>query len=194
MIQNLDTHVGRIVAAIDAAGLAQNTLVVFASDNGGTRSARPTGLRDNKGTTFEGGIRVPCIARWPGVLPEGRDYVHPAMTFDLTASFARIAGVKPPAERAFEGIDLLHAVENGVPPPKRLLFWRGRRADFTWRAVRDGDLKYVSYQQGATLREWLFDVQHDPAEQVDLLAQRADVVAQIKSQLATWEADVRAMR
>ena len=194
MIHSLDAEIGRILAAIDEGGWAKNTLVVFASDNGGTRSARPTGLRDIKGTTFEGGIRVPCIARWPGVLPAGKDCAYPALTFDLTASFARIAGVEAPAGQPFDGIDILDAVEKNTPPAARRLFWRGRRANFTWRAVREGDLKYVSYQQKDTLQEWLFNIVADSAEQNDLLAQQPETVARLKKQLAAWEIAVRPTR
>jgi N-acetylgalactosamine-6-sulfatase len=194
MIHSLDTEIGRILAALDEAGLTQNTLVVFASDNGGTRSARPTGLRGIKGTTFEGGIRVPCIARWPGILPAGKACAYPALTFDLTASFARIAGVNPPAGQPFDGIDILRAVEKNTPPAARSLFWRGRRADFTWRAVREGDWKYVSHQQKGTVQEWLFNVVADSAEQNDLLAQQPETVARLKKQLVAWEGEVRPTR
>lgn len=194
VVHSLDTQIGRILAALDEAGLAQNTLVVFANDNGGTRSARPTGLRGLKGTTFEGGIRVPCIVRWPGVLPAGKDYPYPALTFDLTASFARIAGVTPPASQPFDGIDILQAVEKNAPPPARALFWRGRRADFTWRAVRDGDMKYVSHEEKGELEEWLFNIAQDPAEQNDLLAQNPETVSRLKKQLVAWETEVRPTR
>jgi N-acetylgalactosamine-6-sulfatase len=194
MIQSLDAEIGRILAALDEAGLAQNTLVVFASDNGGTRSARPTELRGIKGTTFEGGIRVPCIARWPGVLPAGKECAYPALTFDLTASFARVAGAHAPAGEPFDGIDILEAVEKNTPPAARLLFWRGRRANFTWRAVRDGELKFVSHEQDGALQEWLFNVVADSAEKNDLLAQQPEVVTRLKKQLADWEIEVRPAR
>jgi arylsulfatase A-like enzyme len=72
MIERMDTVIGQLLATVDELRLAPNTLVIFTSDNGGTRSARPSGLREYKGTTFEGGIRVPAILRWPGVLPAGR--------------------------------------------------------------------------------------------------------------------------
>ncbi len=85
MIERLDEAVGKILDAVQRAGVADRTLVLFTSDNSGTASARPSGLRGIKGCTFEGGIRVPCIVRWPGVLKAGIEYPHPALTFDPPA-------------------------------------------------------------------------------------------------------------
>jgi N-acetylgalactosamine-6-sulfatase len=169
MIESLDRAVGRVLSTLNELRLAENTLVIFVSDNGGTASARPTGLRANKSTTFEGGIRVPAIARWPGVLPAGTDYSHPGVTFDLTASIARIAGVTPAKERPFDGVDILHFAQTGRAPPARTLFWRGRRGERTWRGVRDGALKYVSQQDGDKVEDWLFDLTRDGSEQHRLL-------------------------
>src|SRR5262245_2544739 len=97
----------------------------------------------SRGGTFEGGIRVPCIARWPGVLPAGAESDLPALTFDLTASVLRAAGVEPAKDRPLDGIDVLKVVADRGPAPARALFWRGRRGEVTWCAVRDGPLKYV---------------------------------------------------
>lgn len=194
MIEKMDASIGRILAALDQRGVAANTLVIFTNDNGGTGSARPFGLRGNKGTTHEGGIRVPCIVRWPGVIPAGREYPHPAASFDLTASIARAAGVKPAAGRPFDGVDILHYAAAGAPPPARDLFWRGRRGNQTWRAARTGDLKYVSRQNGDAVEEWLFDIGRDPAETTNLLAERAADVARLKTKLAAWEKEVQPRR
>lgn len=194
MIESMDASVGRILAALDQGGAAANTLVIFTNDNGGTGSARPFGLRGNKGTTYEGGIRVPCIVRWPGVIPAGREYTHPAASFDLTASIARVAGVKPGAGRPFDGIDILQYAAAGAPPPARDLFWRGRRGNQTWRAARTGDLKYVSRQNGDAVEEWLFDIGRDPEEKDNLLAGRAADVARLKSKLSAWEKEVQPTR
>lgn len=194
MIESMDQEIGRILAALQQQGMAENTLVFFTSDNGGTGSARPFGLRGIKGSTFEGGVRVPLIVRWPGVLPAGKEYTHPTVTFDVTASMARIAGVSAPSGRAFDGIDILQHVQAGTPPPARTLFWRGRRGDRTWRAVRDGALKFVSRQDGQQTEEWLFDVERDPAEANDLAMSCRDDVARLKKKLAAWEQEVRPVR
>ncbi len=194
MIESMDEAIGRVLATVDKQKAANHTLVIFASDNGGTTSARPTGLRGRKGDTFEGGIRVPAIARWPGVLPAGIDHALPAMTLDLTASIARAAGVKPAEDRPFDGIDILHDIETGAPPPERALFWRGRRGERVWRGVREGELKYVSLQEGASTEKWLFNINADPAEQNNLLAGHAADAARLEAKLEAWEAEVRPTR
>ena len=157
MIERMDEAIGRVLKALEGTGQATNTLVIFASDNGGTASARSCGLRDIKSSTFEGGIRVPCIARWSGVLPAGVEYLHPAATFDLTVSIAHAAGVKAPAGQPFDGIDILRSALRGEAPPARTLFWRGRRGQRTWHAVREGALKLVARADGAR-RGILFDL------------------------------------
>jgi len=192
MIERMDAVIGKLLDTLDELGAAKNTLIVFVSDNGGTASARPCGLRGIKGTTFEGGIRVPCLARWPGVLPAAVERTEPALTFDLTASIARAAGIKP--RRPFDGVDVLGAIARGEPLPERTLFWRGRRGERTWRAAREGALKYVSRTDGARTEEFFFDIVRDAAEEKNLLAERASDVTRLKAKLAVWEADVRPQR
>jgi arylsulfatase A-like enzyme len=194
MIERMDAVIGRLLAALEETGRAQDTIVIFMSDNGGTASARPSGLRDIKGTTFEGGIRVPCIARWPGALPPNTTVTHPAVSFDLTASIARAAGVSAPSGRPFDGVDILRFVERGEAPPARALFWRGRRGERTWRAVREGPLKLVSRTQGERGEELLFDLARDPGEQADLLARNPAGAARLRQLLAAWEAEVKSPR
>jgi arylsulfatase A-like enzyme len=191
MVEQLDAATGRILMALDDARLTANTLVLFVSDNGGTASARPTPLRGLKGTTFEGGIRVPCVARWPGVLPAGVESDLPALTFDLTASILRAAGGMPAKDRPLDGIDILKRVAERQPAPARALFWRGRRGDETWCGVRDGSLKYVTRRVRDRTQEYLFDLIRDPGEKDDLLADRPDDAARLKKQLAAWEQVVK---
>lgn len=194
MIESMDAAIGRILEALAATPGGENALVVFASDNGGTKSSLPCGLRDQKGTTFEGGIRVPCIARWPGAVAKGVTYPHPALLFDLTTSFARIAGASPPPSRSFDGIDILKSVASGEPPPPRPLFWRGRRGERTWRAVRHGDLKYVSRSEGPKTEEFLFDIANDLGESENLLNDRPADAARLKALFRAWEVEVRPAR
>lgn len=194
MVEHPDRGVGRLLAALDEARLADRTLVVFASDNGGAKYARNAPFSGAKGGLFEGGIRVPCVARWPGVLPAGAEFDQPTATFDLTASILRAAGAEPPADRPLDGIDVLKLVAEQRPIPPRPLFWRARRGERTWRAVRDGSLKYVSRQDGNQVTEDLFDLARDPAEKDNLLARRPADADRLKGLLATWERDVRPNR
>jgi N-acetylgalactosamine-6-sulfatase len=194
MVERMDDATGRILAALDDGRLAANTLVVFTSDNGGTASARPTPLRGQKGSTFEGGIRVPCIARWPGVLPAKATTDEVAITMDLTASLARVAGTTPPEGRAFDGIDILDRLAKGQPATPRTLFWRARRGDRTWWAVRDGAAKYVARKDGGRTQEYFFDLDRDPGEERDLSARRAGEVARLRTLLTEWETEVKPRR
>jgi arylsulfatase A-like enzyme len=191
MIERLDGVIGRLLATLQELRLAENTLVIFMSDNGGTASARPSGLRDIKGTTFEGGIRVPCIVRWPGVLPAGVTISHPTMTLDFTASIARVAGVSAPPGRAFDGIDILRLIARGEAPLDRTLFWRGRRGERTWRAVRDGALKLVVRADGSRREEFLFDLSVDTGEKINLLSTHPADAARLREKLAAWEIRVK---
>ena len=138
---------------------------------------------------------MPYIASWPGVLPENVTTNQAAIGMDLTASIVRASGAKIPAGREFDGIDVLALVAEKKPEVARTLFWRGRRGDSTWRAVRDGSLKYV-YRTvaGATTLEGLFDLQTDEAEKNDLRASRPDEVKRLRDLLATWEKKVAPVR
>jgi N-acetylgalactosamine-6-sulfatase len=194
MIEHMDKCIGRILKKLDEQGLAKNTVVIFSSDNGGTGSARNTPLSKAKGTTFEGGIRVPAVARWPGVIPKGTLSNQACITFDFSASIVRIAGAKVPAGREFDGIDILKLVETGGPPQKRTLFWRGRRGQRTRKAVRDGDMKYIWQTDGRKSEEYLFDLKSDVGESRDLLGKRSKEAKRLKALLADWEKEVQHAR
>jgi arylsulfatase A-like enzyme len=189
MIERLDRRVGDVLDAIDASGRASRTIVIFTSDNGATSAGSNGPLSGRKGTLYEGGIRVPCIVRWPGVLPQGATSDRVCVTMDLTASLVRAAGAPP--DRPFDGREMLTAL--GSEP--RTLFWRHRRGTVTWRAAREGDLKYVTRSDGGRIvEEKLFDLAADPAEKSDLLAARGEDVRRLGALLAAWEADVRPLR
>jgi N-acetylgalactosamine-6-sulfatase len=193
MVERLDDAVGRILTALNERGLAQDTLVIFASDNGGTASCRPMGLRGFKGTLFEGGIRVPCMVRWPGRIKPGQVSDVPAISMDLTASISRVAGVCAPADRPMDGVDILGALAKGSPPA-RMLFWRARRGQRTWRAARDGALKLAIVQNGERREEYLFDLAQDLQEKENLLPKREADAARLRAAIAQWEQRVRPTR
>ena len=104
------------------------------------------------------------------------------------------AGLQPPADRPLDGIDVLGQIAAGEPAQPRTLYWRSRRADRTWKAVRDGDLKYVSFRDGDEFDEWLFNLARDPGEASDLFDVRPDDAARLKQLLAAWEQDVQPLR
>ena len=194
MIEHMDARIGDLLSAIDDAGQRRRTLVVFMSDNGGTKLARNHPYSGTKGTTYEGGIRVPCIVRWPKRLPEGQVVTHPAMTLDFTWSLVRAGNAQVPKYRPFDGIDILAQIENDEPIKPRSLFWRGRRGERTWSAVRDGDLKRIWKRDGDQVESWLYDLKADPSEQHDLLASRPDDASRLETLFEAWSDEVKPRR
>jgi N-acetylgalactosamine-6-sulfatase len=194
MLEDLDSEVGRLLVALEQRGLAENTLVVFVSDNGGFAGAAHMGpLRGAKSTTFEGGIRVPLILRWPGRIRAGTQSDQVSATVDLTRSFVQLAGARVPAER-LDGYDTIGHVVQRRADVARILFWRERRGDQTWWAVRDGDWKYVRKADGNESEEWLFDLAKDLNEQRSLLTDQPAKTEQLKASLRDWETQVRSAR
>jgi len=193
MLEDLDGEVGRVLAALKKHKLEENTLVVFVSDNGGfARAANMGPLSGAKSTTLEGGIRVPLIMRWPGRIKPGTTSSQVSATFDLTRSILNLAGAKVPAEQ-LDGFDLVNHITAGRKDFSRTLFWRGKRGERTWSAVRSGDLKYVRKVEGET-SEWLFNLAGDIAEKNDLSSSRPGDLKRLKNLLADWEKDVEDLR
>ena len=194
MIEHMDKRIGDLLQTLDKEGFSKNTVVIFASDNGGTKSARNAPLSGFKGSTFEGGIRVPAMVCWPGVVPAGVVSDQACIAFDFTASIARIAGVKPAANKPFEGIDIIGHVAEGKKDFGRTLYWRKPRGETVWKGVRDGSLKYVCQKRGDTCREHLFDLATDVEEQHDLKDSRPQDFARLEQLFNTWEEKTRRNR
>ena len=188
IIQRLDQGVGKVLEALESTGRAENALVIFCSDNGAYPIAASNApFRGHASELFEGGIHVACMARWPGRLPVGTIDDRPTLTFDLTASILAAAGCTPPRDRPLDGIDVLGQIASGQPAVPRTLFWRSRRADRTWKAVRQGGLKYLWRQDGNQLDEYLFDLSKDAGETRNLIETLPDDARRLKQLLADWE-------
>jgi arylsulfatase A-like enzyme len=194
MLERADQGIGRILDALDRLKLAQNTLVMFTSDNGGEWLSRNVPLFHRKSTLWEGGIRVPLLLRWPARLKAGAISAQVGATMDLTASILAAADVKPPDGHRPDGIDLVGLLQKGTTV-ERTLFWRMPPAPgatgtppVTQRAVRRGNWKYID-DRGQYL---LFDLRTDPGERHDLAPQHADLIRELRSLVAKWEADVDA--
>ena len=184
MLERADQGVGRILEVLDRRGLRQNTIVIFTNDNGGEWLSRNAPLFHNKGTVWEGGIRVPAILRWPGHIPAGSVSGQVGITMDLTASILAATGTPVPAETRLEGIDLMPVLEGRAPEIERTLFWRviGARPQ---QAVRSGDWKLLF--DGRPL---LFNVRADLGEQKNLIGQRSDIARRLEPLLEAWQQDV----
>ncbi len=192
IIERLDQSVGKILDTLESTGRAENALVIFCSDNGAYPIAASNApFRGYASELFEGGIHVACIARWPGKLPAGVVDDRLAMTFDLTASILAAAGCKPRPDRPLDGVDVLGQIAASEKPQPRTLFWRARRADRTWKAVRNKTDKYLSRKDGDQLDEYLFDLAKDPGEKQNLIQTQPDVARALKQKLADWEAEMQ---
>jgi N-acetylgalactosamine-6-sulfatase len=113
---------------------------------------------------------------------------------DFSRSLVRVAGAGPPKGRSFDGIDILQAMEANQPVQKRTLFWRARRGERTRKAVRDGSLKYICLHEGNDMKEYLFDLERDPAEKNNLLSEQKKSLIRLKTLLRDWEEQVRHKR
>ena len=190
MIRALDRGVGQVMEALQANGLDENTLVMFTSDNGG---AGYIGLPDVnepyrgwKITLFEGGIRVPFLARWPAKLPAGAVYDEPVHHFDMFATAAAAAGAPLPTDRVMDGVDLVpYVTDSGnEASPHEYLFFRSGAA----QAIRDERWKLmVSAPQGMPRKEWLFDLTAD-GEWTDLIDAHPEVAARLRQVLENHNA------
>jgi arylsulfatase A len=191
MLERIDRGVGEILAELDRQGIAENTLVVFSSDNGGERWSRMTPLFHHKATLWEGGIRVPCLMRWPAKLPRGKTTAQPAITMDLHATFLALAGVAAPKEKPLDGIDLLPLLTAapGAPMRERTFFWRMDRSNRKQRAIREGDWKYLN--DGNTM-DLLFNLTADIGERTNLNYLHPEITDRLKRKLAAWEAEMDA--
>ena len=160
----LDAAVGRILDKLRDTGLESRTIVVFISDNGGHPENRSENLplREFKWSLFEGGIRVPFLAAYPGVLPAGLKYEQPVIASDLLPTCAALAGVPPPPE--LDGVDLTPFLTGrNATPPHDALFWRIDQRS----AVRAGRWKLITNGKQAPL---LFDLETDAEEKTDAAA------------------------
>jgi len=189
MIAAFDDALGTILDCLDSCGIAENTLVFFASDNGG---ATYTGATDNgalkagKFAQFEGGIRVPMIISWEGVLPGGEVFEHPVSLTDIFTTSLCAAGCPLPADRPVDGVDLLPyllGLEKGYPHPA--LFWR---TDFN-KAVREGKWKMVWNERDQQV--FLYDLEVDPGEDHNRAGQDPERVEELKKRIMEWEDDMK---
>jgi arylsulfatase A len=188
MLERVDAGVGMILRELDQRGLTENTLVVFSSDNGGERWSSNGPLFHHKATLWEGGIRVPCLMRWPAKLPRGRTTGQMGITMDLHATFLAVAGAPQTKGKPLDGIDLLPLI-TGNQTLARTFYWRLDRSNRKQRAIRQGNWKYLN--DGNTM-DLLFDLSADIGERTNLGYRHPEVLGRLKSALKDWEAEMDA--
>lgn len=193
MVESMDSGIGQVLERLEELGLAENTLVVFTSDNGGSTYSRNEPLRGEKSTLWEGGIRVPCIARWPGVIPAGVTTGQVSITMDWTSTFAELAG-EGTTRLSDEGISLVSILNGEKTALERTLYWRQkpgpkRKSVTPAMAVRHGKWKWIESEEDGS---FLFDLVGDPGEERNLLSEQPGVEEEIRVLHESWTVAVDA--
>lgn len=196
MVESLDAGVGRVLATLDDVGLADDTIVVFASDNGGERFAFLWPFVGEKGDCEEGGIRVPMLLRWPAAVDGGQVSDHPLITMDLTATLLDAGGTGPDPDYPLDGVSHLAWLVGDAPAPERDLLWRTRHQG----AVRRGPYKLLVDRLAKPLwgpgpvgpgpRIRLFDVTTDGREKADLIAEHPDLAKELQAEFEALDAEL----
>ena len=200
VIETIDDTVGRVLAKLEALKLADNTIVIFTSDNGGLhvpegphpKVTHNTPYRAGKGFDYEGGLRIPLIVRWPGHVPAGAIVDAPVINTDWIPTLLELAG--QPAPIGLDGVSFSALLTGHGPAPQRSLFWhfphytnQGSRPS---GAMRDGNWALVEYYDDGGIE--LYDLSADISETTNLAAQQPDRVAKMRAALAAWRTDVGA--
>jgi arylsulfatase A-like enzyme len=191
MTTAMDTAIGQVLKTVRDEGVERDTLVLFFSDNGGPTGggATNTPLRAGKGTTFEGGIRVPSVMRWPGRLPEGTVSQQVITMMDYFPTLAAAAGVAPGNRLPFDGRNLWPLITAGKTEAREDIFFALENAQRLNLAVHSGPWKLVrdAARGGAGARNLLFRIDDDQEEKNDLAAKEPKVAADLARRIAEWQ-------
>jgi arylsulfatase A len=197
LVESVDDSVGRILAKLGELRLADSTVVLFTSDNGGlvlNNVTRNLGLRAGKGSAYEGGVRVPLIVRWPGVTRPGSTCDAPVISTDFFPTLLEMAGITPPAGSPTDGESLVPLLR-GAPRLKRdAIFWHYPHyhpgGATPYGAIRQGDWKLIEFFEDNRVE--LYNLRDDPAEQNDLAATLSEEAAGLRQRLSAWRQQTRA--
>ena len=187
MIHHMDEGIGWIMAALEKHGVADNTLVVFTSDNGGERYSDNWPLVGGKMDLTEGGIRVPWIAHWPAVVKAGSESAQHCMTMDWSATMLDAAGAKADARLPLDGVSLLPVLRDAKSSFRRPLHWRMNHRG--QRALRDGDWKYLQVDGN----EYLFNIPADERERANQAKREPERLAAMREAWQVWNASMPAI-
>jgi arylsulfatase A-like enzyme len=184
MIEEMDRQIGRVLQALDANGLTENTIVIFTSDNGGERFADTWPFTGKKTELLEGGLRIPALISWPARIPQGRTTDQVSISMDWMPTLLAAAGTEPDPSYPVDGINLLPTLTQNAAPLPRKLFWRYKAN--AQRAARDGDYKFLKILDNT----FLFNVVEDPLERANLKDRQKDVYHRIVREWYDWNASM----
>ncbi len=180
-VQCLDWSTGVILDALRDLGIAEKTLVVFTSDNGASlRVGCNAPLRGGKGSTWEGGLREPCLMWWPGTIEAGATCRELATVMDILPTFAGLAGTEVPGDRVIDGRDisgLMYGKEDAQSPHDAFYYYKGHDLE----GVRSGSWKYRFVREGREVTKALYDLENDIGETTDVQSEHPDVVARLEA-------------
>lgn len=209
MIEAVDRSVRRVVEKVDELGIANDTLIVFTSDNGGLPSVSQLDpLRGQKGSLFEAGVRVPTCMRWPGKIRPGSVCDTPITSVDFLPTFAKLAGGPLPKTQPIDGADITPLLR-GEPITERSIFWhyplylqgKGLTIDvpggktYSWRgfpstSLRRGNWKLIEFHEDDSVA--LYNLKDDPGEQINLAAKMPERAEQLRAELDAWQKETNA--
>ena len=178
----MDDAIGAILKLLDQSKQADQTLIIFQSDNGGSGNGGNAPLRGNKSTLWEGGLRVPFVARWPGRIPAGRVSDEFLTTLELLPTLAAAAGMRPAENLPLDGFDMLSTLAGKSPSPRKEMYWEFRGQ----KAARVGNNKWIE----ANNNRGLFDLTSDLGEKIDLTEKQPALAAEIAGKWAAWRKEM----
>lgn len=177
MVRSMDEGVGRVLAALDEFALARDTIVIFTSDNGGERFSHMWPLRGEKGSLWEGGVRIPQLVRWPGRIAAGTTTDQVTLSMDWLPTLCRIAGTETDPSYAPDGMDIMPQMFGSAPIPREV-FWRV--------AADQSALSYPWKYLQQSEHEYLYNLAEDASEQANLKLRHPEQVARLKAALSAW--------
>jgi len=196
-VEEVDWSVGRVLDTVRTQGLSEKTFVIFTSDNGGTPRGVNAPLRGHKGSTWEGGMRVPTVAWWPGKIPGGSSTDAICGMLDVMPTFASIAGAKVPTDRKIDGTNIMpHLTGESVTKPAHdtFFYYKGMKL----QAVRHGDWKLIIDQDkpanqkkpAGIFKPMLFNLKADIGESNDVADNHPEIVVEMKALVASMKEDL----
>jgi len=182
MVERMDFQIGRVLDALEAHRLTDNTIVIFTSDNGGERFADTWPFTGRKEELLEGGLRIPAIVSWPDRMPKATTTEQVAISMDWAPTLLAAAGASGRGTGPFDGVNLLPQLVDRASAVPRTLFWRYKAN--AQRAVRDGNYKFLKILDNT----FLFDVVDDPMERANLKERHKDVYDRLVAKWLDWNA------
>jgi arylsulfatase A-like enzyme len=181
MVLAMDTAIGRVLAALEARGVASNTIVIFTSDNGGERFSDRWPFSGMKTELLEGGLRIPAIVRWPSRVRGGTRSEQVMISMDWLPTLLAAAGAAPDPSSPPDGMNLAEQLRGGAPVPRKL-YWRYKHN--SQEALREGDWKYLKILE----QTFLFNVADDPLERANLKLRHKDIYERLVADYRAWDA------